>query len=460
MTAEPFTSPALAAAPPARPASSAVPRAGSITYSPGGLRTLFAWLLAADFVYMLINQIEPVALPLLLKGDAATDRQITLLVVTVPAVLNLVVNPVVSYRSDRTRSRWGRRIPYLAVATPLVSLFLALTPFAPEIARGRFSLIGTFAVLIACYQLFQVVVQGVYFYLLRDVVPMDLMGRFLSLLRIASALSIAALNYCLLPWFETHPKRVFAGVAGINLIAFGMLCLRVREGAYPEVPDKAAGQGAGFAKPLVTFVLESLTHPIYGWTYAVRSLVYATMPLSGFVVLFGAEDLHLDLKRVGHILAWPSLAWIVAAYPVGVLLDRWGTMRVLQVSLAGAATAYLAAFLLAHTAASFAATIFIGGLAYWAVMLAQVMLAQVIFHPGRMGQLSAANSIVQSIVIAFGTGPLAAWLLGSFPHAALGHYRIILLLIAAIYAAALVSLIQVRRHWERLGGAAAYAPPL
>jgi len=47
------------------------------------------------------------------------------------AVYNAFDNPVIGYLSDRTRTRWGRRIPYLLFATLPTMLFLALLFNAP-----------------------------------------------------------------------------------------------------------------------------------------------------------------------------------------------------------------------------------------------------------------------------------------------------------------------------------------
>jgi len=205
------------------PAPDNVPPDSAPGHAKAGLVALCAWLLAGDFIFIIINQIEPLVLPIVLKRHGATDQQIALLLSSIPAMIGLIVNPIVSYRSDRTRSRWGRRIPYLAVATPLVTLFLALTPFAPDIARHTTgSVVLTFGLLIGLYQLFQSVVGAVYFYLLRDVVPMKVMGRFLSVMRIFSALGMFVLNYWLIGLAETHAKEIFVGVALLNLI----ICVR------------------------------------------------------------------------------------------------------------------------------------------------------------------------------------------------------------------------------------------
>lgn len=452
-------------------------RAGTLSYSRTGLTSLFICLLAGDFFVIVINQIEPVLLPVLLKQHGASDHEIALLISSVPAGIKLMVSPVVGYASDRTRTRWGRRLPYLALATPLVTLFLLITPFAPEIAQHTGGgVVLTFGLLIGLYQLFQCVIDAIYYYLLRDVVPMAVMGRFLSLMRIFSALGLFTLNYWLLGLIETHPRAIFAGVAGLNLIGMSWLCLVVREGEYEKVVDKIQPRDGlskfGPIRAILNFAGESFSHPVYRWTYLSRLLIYASMPMSGFVVFFARDDLGLALSTAGKYIAWSAIAWLPLAYLIGRLMDRWGPMRVMQLGLALGIAGYIASFFLITGPRSFLVATLITGTAFWIVMLAQVMLAQVIFHPLRMGQLSSANALVQSIVIAAVTGPASGFLIEAFrdthwtlPLPGLGvvsltHYRFIYLVLAVVYTVSLMGLFQVRRHWLRLGGPAAYQPPL
>jgi hypothetical protein len=110
-------------------------RVGNLSYNGRQLAWLFFWLLLGDVVFMIVSQFQPAVLPIVLKKYGATDNHIAWILGTTVQLTQLVLNPVYSFKSDRTRTRWGRRIPYLFVVTPLVSLLLLLTPYAPEFAE-------------------------------------------------------------------------------------------------------------------------------------------------------------------------------------------------------------------------------------------------------------------------------------------------------------------------------------
>ncbi len=44
-----------------------------------------------------------------------------------------MLNPIVSYRSDRLRSRLGRRVPYLILSTPVIVIGLVGLAFSPPL---------------------------------------------------------------------------------------------------------------------------------------------------------------------------------------------------------------------------------------------------------------------------------------------------------------------------------------
>jgi glycoside/pentoside/hexuronide:cation symporter, GPH family len=61
------------------------------------------------------------------------------LVLSIDGVVGAFYYPIISYLTDRTRSRLGRRLPYIVVATPLWTLFAVLV-FAPPRDAGTTSI--------------------------------------------------------------------------------------------------------------------------------------------------------------------------------------------------------------------------------------------------------------------------------------------------------------------------------
>jgi Na+/melibiose symporter-like transporter len=480
---------------PTRDADAAAPiyRAGSLVYNSAGLRTVFAWLLGADLVFTLIDVIEPRVLPVLLKLHGATDTQIGVILGVFNAVLQLLIMPPLGYWSDRLRTRWGRRIPVLFWVTPFVTLFLALTPFSPEIAAWLSGVpvlnnwmhllpvapvILVFGVLVLLYRAVQTATNVCYFGLVRDVVPITHMGRFLALFRVFGALGNAIILYWLLGLTETHSKQIFVGIAVLNLVGFLLLCWFVREGEYPPVERNPATEGAGratrFWEAAKTFVRESYRHPVYLWFYFVRVCLYgALLGLSSFTVFFPQHELGLSLKEVGRITAYPQLVFVLIAFPIGWWVDRRGPVEVLRYGLVVITLGYVYTFLFGNDRVAFLIGSMVFGVAFWVVMMAQLKLTADVFHPQRYSQLAGANTIVQSIAIAvifsYGAGKLLDALKGWSYTAALpgvgdveiGRYRLVYLMMGLCYLAALIGVNRVAHHMRKHTNAeGTYVAPL
>lgn len=465
-------------------------RAGTLVYTRGRLQAVFAWLLAGEVVFTLVDMLEPKLLPVLLKLHGATDTQIAVIIGSFNAALQFLIMPPAGYFSDRLRTRWGRRVPLLLIATPFATLFLALTPFAPELAAWMqhtglgdgwlkalplAPTVAVFAVLVLLFRSAQTVTNVAFFGLVRDVVPDSHMGRFLGLFRLFGAGGMFILAYWLLGYAETHSRPIFVGVAVLNLVGFAAVCWFVREGAYPPaaIGAPAPRPGGRLASAWRTFLRESYRHPVYLWTYFVRVCIYAALlGLSGFLVFFYQRELGMTLPAVGAMLAWPSLAWVVLAYPVGRLVDRWGAIPVLKLGLAVISLGYTVSFVAVVGPRTFFVSSMVTGVAFWVVMLTQLKLTQEIFHPQRYSQLAGANTALQSIVIAVCVSPLAGWLLDALrdchrvvelPWAGpveFGPYRMVNLMLAFVYALALLGVQRVRHHWIARGGPEGYVPPL
>jgi len=226
---------------------------GTLQYTGRRMLMVFAWLLIGDFCLMMLDTNIPEILPLKLKSLGAGDTTNAFLNKTIAYTVVFLLAPIVSVRSDRTRTRWGRRIPYLLWSAPFVGLFLVLIGHYESIAnlfagnatelkilgvaisRSTLTLI-VLAVLIIGWDFANIFVNTVYYYLFNDVVPAKYLSRFLALFRIVSSLAGMAYGKWVFPHSMTHFKPIFV-IAGIAYaIGFLIMCIMVREGEYPPPP--------------------------------------------------------------------------------------------------------------------------------------------------------------------------------------------------------------------------------
>ena len=105
---------------PAAPGGRKVWTAGSLSYTAGGLALLLLLLLGGDFAWSMRERSVQPLFQILLRQYESSDFLTSLLLGSIPACITVLVWPVVSVWSDRTRTRWGRRIPFLFFPTPFI----------------------------------------------------------------------------------------------------------------------------------------------------------------------------------------------------------------------------------------------------------------------------------------------------------------------------------------------------
>jgi maltose/moltooligosaccharide transporter len=168
--------------------------AGTLVYTSSSLATLFVWLLWGDFAWMIKEHVLWPLVPLILKGFKASDTVIAFFVGTLPAAIGLLLGPVISYRSDRTRSRRGWRIPYLLVTTPFAAVALIGCAFSATLGQWLHGFLGAhspgrtllsvlrFGIAWTIFEVGTVAANAVFYALINDVAPHPLLGRFFRII--------------------------------------------------------------------------------------------------------------------------------------------------------------------------------------------------------------------------------------------------------------------------------------
>ena len=382
----------------------------NLVYTRAGIAALFSWLLWGDFMFQLMEAVEPKVLPLLLKQHGATNQQIAFIAGSIMMLLNTFMNPIISYNSDRTRTAWGRRKPYIIITTPFVVLFLAATPFAPEILNclqtssfinNCFAvfpispIILLFGFLVVAYQIFNLFVASVYYYLLPDVVPHELLGRFYSLFRIVSGLSGLIFNYFIFQYAETDAKAIFVVIALLYGIVILMMCWKVDEGEYPPIAQEKRGT---VWNGICNYGKECFSSKYY-WTMFLGSACINISACSNlFYVFLYNKDLGYSLDQFGKLSAYVIVLQIICYYSAGIIIDRWGAHKTLILGLfVTAALHILSYFLITDYWSGF---IWMLLPAFSSTLLLATAKLEVITFPGeRYGQFCSAQALVKSIAI-------------------------------------------------------------
>ena len=452
---------------------------GTLTYTKMGLFVLFAWLLWGDFCFTMMEAVVPSILPLKLKDLGCSNWLMGLILTTAPGVLNMTVCPYVSFKSDRYRSKWGRRIPFIIWTMPFLCASLALMGLGDDICgmlqRNSEFLrqftpatitIVLIAVFLIMFQFFNMFVGSVFWYLFNDVVPPQFLARFVGLLRIVGTGAGALYNFFIFKFAESHMREIFIGAAVLYLVGFGMACLMIKEGEYPPPEGESDNSSRGM-KGIMTFFRESFSHKLYWFRFISASFGSFAGAIGIFGIFFNRE-MGLSLDQIGKLGAIGSIASMAAMYCMSIFVDRWHPLRI---------TVYGALF---GVLGSFMSMVWIfvtipGNYFFWLnlsnVLIGTFLGALVavatfpsdmrIFPQSRFGQFCSAQAMLQSAftVIAGILAGLFIDVVRNLCHGSNYAYRFIFLWITVFAGISAVFRVMSYIEWHRLGGDKHFHPP-
>ena len=305
---------------------------GTLTYTTGGLIVLFTLLLCGDFAYAMRERSVGPVVQLMLKRLNASDTLMAFLFSTLPTALSLIISPIVSYRSDHFRSRWGRRIPFLLAPTPIAAGAMIGIAYTEDIgswlqhflhlgsASQRSCSLASFGVMWTLFEVAAVVAGAVLGGLINDVVPRRVLGRFFGMFRQVSLGAGIIFNYWIFKQAETHYKAIFIGIGLLFFFGFAIMCLTVREGEYPPAERASAGDGSRLWNATRTYFRQCFKLSYYRWMFAGLMFAAATfMPVNLFSLLY-AKKINMsdrDVWSSGGVLLCLFVSIRIAARLVG-----------------------------------------------------------------------------------------------------------------------------------------------
>lgn len=328
---------------PVSPASQPkVYRCGSLTYTKPALAILLFWLFWGDVCYTLMESVTGPIMQLKFKALEASNTEIGLILGTIPAILYSILNPVISFKSDRYRGPRGRRIPFILFSLPFLVAGLVGLAYGDRLGLWIYAHLGilgkgvsanhvalwTLGALLVTFTFFNTFVCSTFWYLFNDVVPEHMLSRFMSWFRMLGTLSAAFYSFFIFPYSGTHSTQIFIGAALLYLVGFGMMCYNVKEGDYPPSPPNIDGQTGPFSS-IKTYAKETLSIKHY-WFQWLGSFIGSISGGMATFSLFFSLAIGLNLQQIGSISGSVSLVVSVLVLGTGWLADRYHPIRVVM----------------------------------------------------------------------------------------------------------------------------------
>ena len=452
---------------------------GTLTYTKIGLVVIFAWLLWGDFCLTLMEAVVPSVLPLKLKSLGCSNWMMGLILSSIPGVLNMTICPYVSFKSDRYRSKWGRRIPFILSTLPFLCISLFMLGWSDEISvflqhhsttlreYGPATVtIGLIAFFMAMFQFFNMFVNSVFWYLFNDVVPAQFIGRFVGLLRIVSTMAVTVYNYFIFKYAESYMREIFIGSAVLYFVGFGLLCFMVKEGEYQPLEGEQDKDNKGIGG-IKTYFKEAFSHKLYWMIFAAAGFQSLCNGVNAFGVFFNRE-MGLSLDHIGKLAAIGGVAAVAATYFCAIFVDRWHPVRIVTYLTVFSLIAYCmnGVWVFVTLPGNYFFWLCLGGsligvfqstLAGMAAFPRQMRL----FPPSRFGQFCSANAMIQSLCN-IGAGVAGGLFIDVVRYLCNGTdfaYRFNFVWTTFFYAISAAITVYTYILWHRLGGDEHFHPP-
>jgi MFS family permease len=440
---------------------------GTLTYTTAGLVILFCWLLWGDFAWQMRDRAIPPVMQLLLKKFGASDTFAGVVFGSIPSILCMILGPIVSYKSDRYRSRWGRRIPFLLGAVPFTVLGMIGLAFSPVLGRyvdrwlgphslgPNTSVLLSFLVFWIIFELACTVSTGLYAALVNDVVPSPLLGRFYGLFRVLSLIAGILFYDGMFGHADTLYVWIFLGMAALYGFGFTLMCLRVREGEYPaELPMDHGRSLRGRFAAVATYFQECFGNRYY--VLFIAATITAEMACAPFNLfsVFYSTSVHMSPAFYGKCLALTYVISLLLAYPLGWLADFFHPLRVWLVFMLLYSVVMLAAFLLVGDVHTFAVALVAHGVVCGSAGTASASIAQRLLPRAEFAQFSSAKGIFTGF----------SWMvlppaLGIFLDHTHHQYRYTFLISSVLAGIGFIGLWVLHSRFMALGGPKHYVPP-
>jgi maltose/moltooligosaccharide transporter len=276
--------------------------------------------LGISLIWSVYNSYMPIflreySLPLWLVG----------LIMTFDNIAGITIQPYVGFLSDRTRTRFGRRMPYLMIGAPIAAVFFALIPVFHIVARAFPLLMGATILMNIAMAIFRTPTVA----LMPDITPSPLRSKANGIINFMGGLGTTAafLGGALL--YRMNRGLPFYVGAGLMLLATAIVVLVIRE---PQSQEETGEKHAGVLTTVRDIISSKEKSALFIFL-AIFTWFIGYNAIETFWTTYGKEFLGITESSAAAMLTFVSAAFLLFALPAGFIATRFGRKRTILAGL-------------------------------------------------------------------------------------------------------------------------------
>ncbi|MBD3256599.1 MAG: MFS transporter [Candidatus Lokiarchaeota archaeon] len=251
-------------------------------------------------------------------------------------LIGVFVQPLMGNVSDNTRTKWGRRMPYIIIGIPVSAIFFALIAFETSLFSLLFFML-CFIIAMSFYRSQTVA-------LMPDFIQPQHRSKANSIINMMSAISLVAASLISIFLVDISLQLAFITVSVIMVIALIVLVLTVKEkNAYSyqailreetEIIEELrkdkekVGLVASFKD-----VLEEEDKSTLFMLFAIFFISVGWAALNALVSAYGINVLGLTRGQAGGLMLYGAITFLVFAFPLAVLAEKYGRRLFIKIGL-------------------------------------------------------------------------------------------------------------------------------
>lgn len=369
-----------------------------------------------SIIWPLFNSLIP---PML--EDLGLSALLVGFILTWDNIINMFVQPWVGSRSDRTRSRFGRRKPWLILGAPLAAVFFILVPFV----RENFVLI---AVAILGTNIGMALFRAPTIAYLGDLFKPEDRSKANGVINLMGGLGGAVALFGGGALYKLGVPIPFIVGSGVLLIAIMIVLAFVRE---PEVDiaETAGKEEQGLIEILRIALREADKNGLY-LLCAIFCWFVGWNAMEAFFTIYARSVLEIDVGTGTQMLTAFAATLILFAIPSGLIATRFGRKPTIIVGLCGMLAGLIAGYVIRDSTVLLITLAIMGG--FWA--LVNINSLPMVYDLGGDSFIGALTGMYYfSSSAAAITGPIVGgWIIDLAGHSAIWPFSAISLIAAAI----------------------------